>query len=320
MTASFQHERVASCPALPDSSPQTDPKEHPVHQAILPLGVAADDADRLQIEPYAPLVELSMKVRRNVLGFARHGGCFVGSAFSCVDALVYLYEHVLRFSPLRPHDKDRDILLLSKGHAVPALYGYFIEKGLFPRDRVPLHQSGDDVVYLHPNADVPGIEFPTGSLGHALAVGVGMALHFRAAHTSNRVIVLLGDGELDEGSVWEALQVAAAFRLDNLTVVVDRNGFQANAPTESLIPLEPLVEKFRAFGYEVARGNGHAFESLERLFAAAVPPSGRPRAVILDTVRGRGLPAYENNWEAWFVSITANEEQALVEQLQPVRS
>ena len=191
--------------------------------------------------------------------------------------LVHLYSRVLRVSPTTLQASDRDYLLLSKGHDVPALYGTLAELGFFPRERLANHLKTTDTIYWHPNRNVPGIEFHSGSLGHCLSVGVGIALDLKMTGTPSRVFVVVGDGELDEGSVWEALLVASAKKLDNLVVVVDRNEFQANIRTEELVPLEPLEDKFRAFGASVRTVDGHDFAELESAFATLPREPGGPR-------------------------------------------
>src|SRR5262249_39708600 len=159
-------------------------------------------------------------------------------------------------------DPERDYLFLSKGHDVPALYGTLAELGFFPRERLQNHLKVSDKLYWHPNRAVPGVEFHSGSLGHLLSVAMGVAWDIKLRGRTNRVYVVLGDGEMDEGSIWEGLLVAAAKKIDNLVVVVDRNEFQANIRTEELIPLEPLPAKLEAFGWAVRDCDGHDFSSL----------------------------------------------------------
>jgi transketolase len=266
-------------------------------------------------EQLRDLKELALRVREHCIRMARDGGCFLGASLSCTDLIVYLYRHVLRIDPVRPTAPERDYFLLSKGHDVPALYGTFAELGIIPRERLAHHLALDDDLYWHPNRNVPGVEYYSGSLGHLLAVAIGVALDFRLRGLANRVFVLLGDGELDEGSVWEGILVAAAKRLDNLVAVVDRNAFQANVPTEDLIPLEPLEEKFRAFGWEATRVDGHDFPALHDTFTGLGAGDGRPRVVIADTVRGKGLPSIERRADRWFCSFTADEVAQLLREL-----
>jgi transketolase len=241
------------------------------------------------------------RARRRVLHLADQGGCFVGAALSCQDLLVFLYAEVLRIDPQTASDPARDYFLLSKGHAVPALYATLVERGFFGPERLDHHLSSEDCVYWHPNPALPGVEFQSGSLGHVLSVGMGIALDARRSAAPSRVFVLLGDGELNEGSIWEALLVAGAQRLDNLVVIIDRNRLQANIETEALVPLEPLTNKLRAFGLLVSELDGHSFEALSTVFSALPTGQGRPVAVLAHTVRGKGLPSLEGRTDAWFV-------------------
>jgi transketolase len=234
---------------------------------------------------------------------------------SSADLLVHLYDRVLRITPDTVDDPDRDVLLLSKGHDVPALYGTLAEHGFIAPARLSRHLSTDDVLYWHPNAGVPGVEFHSGSLGHLLAVGIGIALDARLRGSTARVFVLLGDGELNEGSVWEAALVAAALQLDNLVAIVDRNGFQANARTEDLIPLEPLPAKLEAFGWSCRTTDGHDFAALDAAFADLPARAGRPTAIVARTLRGRGVPSLEDRGDGWFLRLTPSEAESLIEEM-----
>ncbi len=250
--------------------------------------------------------------------------------------MVYLYSNVIRRDADHPQDPDRDYLFLSKGHDVPALYGTFVEMGWLEAGRLANHLSTADSIYWHPNRNIPGVEFHSGSLGHLPAVAAGVALDCKLRGSDNRVVVITGDGELNEGSVWETLLVANAYGLDNLTLVVDRNQFQANIRTEDLVPLEPLADKFRAFGCEVWRVDGHDFEALEGAFEEAMGPArvdaakgggvmsgsglvhgsgSKVKVIIADTVRGKGLPSIEARADRWFCSFTAAEVEQLLEEL-----
>jgi transketolase len=264
---------------------------------------------------YEDLEALALRVREHVIRLSTGGGCFIGASLSCTDLLVHLYSRVLRVTPATVRDPERDYLLLSKGHDVPALYGTLVELGFMQRERLSRHLTTEDSIYWHPNRSVPGIEFHSGSLGHLLGVGIGLALDAKLRNAKNRVFVLLGDGELDEGTIWEGLLVAAAKGLDNLVCVVDRNEFQANIRTEELIPLEPLLPKFEAFGAKALRVNGHSFEALDGAFATLPLAPGRPTVVVADTVRGRGLPSIERRADRWFANFTAEEVTALLAEL-----
>jgi transketolase len=263
----------------------------------------------------ADLPGLALAVREHIVRMATKGGCFIGASLSCADLLVHLYTRVLRLTPETLGDPDRDYLLLSKGHDVPALYGTLAELGYIDRGRLANHLSTADSIYWHPNRRVPGVEFHSGSLGHLLSVGLGIALDIRLRGGANRVFVILGDGELDEGSVWEACLVAAALRLDNLVAIVDRNEFQANVRTEELVPLEPIGAKFEAFGWSCRGVDGHRFDALEEAFSVLPLAAGRPSAIVARTVRGKGLPSIEARADRWFANFTAEEIAGLLGEL-----
>lgn len=254
-------------------------------------------------------------MREHILRLATAGGCFAGASLSCTDLLAFLYSRFLAVAPDRLADPARDYLFLSKGHDVRALYATCAELGFFDVGRLRQHLRTDDHLYWHPNRLVPGVEFHSGSLGHLLAVGLGVAYDIRLRQGSNRVVVLVGDGELNEGSLWEALLVARAHALGNVIVVVDRNGIQANARTEELIPLEPLAEKFAAFGCGVRTVDGHDFAALERVFAGVPFELETPSVIIARTVRGKGVPSIEDRVDRWFCNFTASEVDALVAEL-----
>ncbi|MGZ8218479.1 transketolase [Methylomagnum sp.] len=266
------------------------------------------------------LQALAHRVRRHVIEMATGGGCFIGASLSCVDVLAYLYTHWLNLDAAKLDDPERDYLLLSKGHDVPALYGLLVELGFIGKERLTRHLKTDDHIYWHPNRNVPGVEFHSGSLGHLLSVGIGVALDIKLRRGRGRVVVILGDGETNEGSVWEAVLVAAAKNLDNLVVIVDRNGFQANLATEELIPLEPLPNKFAAFGWSAIRLNGHDFRQLEDGLAHIPRLAGRPTAIVADTVRGRGLPSIEARADRWFCNFSPVEIGRLLEELEGTHS
>jgi transketolase len=270
----------------------------------------------LQSADEAALQSLALRVREHIVRMSQSGGCFIGASLSCADIVVHLYSRVLRVTPETADDPDRDYFLLSKGHDVPAVYGTLAELGFIERARLQNHLKTTDKIYWHPNRAVRGIEFHSGSLGHLLSVGIGVAMDMRLRGTKNRVFVLVGDGELDEGSIWEGCLVASAHKLDNLVVIVDRNEFQANVRTEELIPLEPLDAKFRAFGFAVREVDGHDFRSLDEGLSTLPLDPGRPTAVIARTVRGKGLPSIERRADRWFVNFTPAEVEMLLEELR----
>ncbi len=262
----------------------------------------------------AELEALALRVREHVVRMSGGGGCFIGASLSCADILVHLYGRILSLAPDRLRDPSRDYLFLSKGHDVPALYGTLAELGYVAPERLEAHLRVGSGIHWHPSRAVPGVEFHSGSLGHLLSVAMGVAVDIRLRQGTNRAVVVLGDGELDEGSIWEGLLVAAALRLGNLVAVIDRNEFQANVRTEDLIPLEPLDAKLRAFGWAVRTCDGHDFRALDAAWKDL--PGDRPTAIVARTVRGRGLPSIERRADRWFAAFTDEEVEQLLAELR----
>ncbi|HEU5129196.1 MAG TPA: transketolase [Glycomyces sp.] len=214
-------------------------------------------------------------------------GGHLGGALSCVDILTVLYFSVLRIDPGRPDAPDRDVFVLGKGHAAVGLYAALAERGFFDPGELAGYGVDGSRFMGHPVTAVPGVEVPTGSLGHGLSLGLGFALAARLDRSPRTVYVLVGDGELQEGSCWEAIMCAAAQGVPNLVAVVDRNGMQLGSPTESVCALEPLAQRWRDFGWRVREVDGHDHSSLRAALRA--DPEG-PTAVLAETVKGRGLP------------------------------
>lgn len=257
----------------------------------------------------------ALKVREHIIKMSTDGGCFVGASLSAADLIVYLYAEFLNITPENLDDPNRDYLFLSKGHDVPALYGTFAEQSLMDPERLKNHLSVNDNIYWHPNIKIPGIEFHSGSLGHLPSVAIGVAMDIKIRGGNNKVVCIIGDGELNEGTCWEAVLVANAYKLDNLIFVIDRNQFQANMPTEELIPLEPLHDKFTSFGASVRRIDGHDFDALHIAFSAYPFEKGKVNVVIADTVRGKGLPSIERRADRWFCNFNAAEVDDLLKEL-----
>ncbi len=258
---------------------------------------------------------LSTRVREHIINMSADGGCFIGASLSCADLIVYLYSEFLNVTPDNLKDPERDYLFLSKGHDVPALYGTLAELGFIEKERLKNHLSTSDSVYWHPNRSIPGIEFHSGSLGHLPAVAIGVAMDCKMKKQTNKVVVIVGDGEMNEGTFWEALLVANAYKLDNLIILVDRNHFQANIRTEDLIPLESLEKKFEAFNCSVNRINGHDFEEIDEAFKGQKAIAGKVNVIVADTVRGKGLPSIEARADRWFCNFTRQETDALLGEL-----
>ncbi|MFA5771001.1 MAG: transketolase [Patescibacteria group bacterium] len=229
----------------------------------------------------------------------------IGCAFSIADILTYLYFNELNVNPKNPKDPKRDIFLLSKGHAALALYATLCQKGFFPKARLLTYDQDGSDIPEHASIHAEGVELSTGSLGHALPVGIGFATSFLNDKKKNKVYVLLSDGELDEGSNWEAIMYAGHHKIKNLTAIVDKNGFQGYADTEKVLDLSPLKKKIEAFGWEVIEADGHNFESLKTVFDQRQSLS-KPKMIIASTVKGKGIPYFEGRFDSHYKSI--NEE------------
>lgn len=241
-----------------------------------------------------PAAGTAARIREHVVNLcAGPEGGHLGGSMSLAEILATLYTRVLRVDPLDPAHPGRDVLLLSKGHGGLALYAALTEAGFFPPERLGEYARPGSEFTAHPHPEIPGVEMPSGSLGHGLALAVGFGLGFRLDHADRRCFVVMGDGELQEGSVWEAASVAAAQRLDNLVAIVDRNRLQITGATETIDALEPLADRWSAFGWSVRQVDGHSCEELEA--ALTEPPApGRPTVVIAHTVKGKGIPFVED--------------------------
>ena len=230
----------------------------------------------------------------------RTGTPHLASCLSCVDILVAAYFDVLRLDPARPGDPERDRFILSKGHGAPALFQVLAMKGVFPESWLDTYGEDGSLFAEHPPspAHLPGIEAATGSLGHGLPMGLGMALAGRIQARNYRVYALLSDGECNEGSVWEAAMLAAAQKVERLAVVIDFNKWQATGRSEEIMALAPLAHKWRAFGWGACEADGHDISELTRLMRAVPDGSGKPVAIIAHTVKGKGVSFMEddNNW------------------------
>ena len=236
-----------------------------------------------------------------------------GGSLSCVDVLNVLYNRVLNVCPESFDDPGRDRYIQSKGHSVEALYVVLADKGFFPEsDLETLCKYGSHYVG-HPTRKVHGVEQNTGALGHGLAFGVGTALAGKMDGAAYRVYTLLGDGELAEGSNWESMMIAAHYRLDNLTAIIDRNTLQITGPTHEVCELEPLEDKLRAFGWSVRVIDGHDIASLSGALGTIPFETGRPNAVIARTVKGKGISFMENK-VTWHHRVPTDEQYEQAQQ------
>lgn len=220
----------------------------------------------------------------------------LGGSFSAMDVLTVLYQNVLRIDPANPADPNRDRFVLSKGHCTPALYPTLALRGFFPLEDLQLFRSIRGHMSGHAEMHhVPGVDMSTGSLGQGISAAVGMALAGKLDGKDYRVYTMLGDGEIEEGQVWEAAMSAAKFKLDNLCAIVDVNGLQIDGRTADVMPSEPLDQKWAAFGWQVILCDGHDDQDIEEAFAEAKTIQGQPTVLLAHTVKGKGVSFMEDN-------------------------
>ncbi|MDD4897824.1 MAG: transketolase [Methanocellales archaeon] len=216
-----------------------------------------------------------------------------GGSLSCVDILTTLYFHTMYHNPLDPEWADRDRFILSKGHAAPTLYAILAEAGYFPIENLSSLRRIGSMLQGHPNSKVPGVEVSSGSLGQGLSIASGLALAGKLDKKAYRVYTLLGDGECDEGQVWEAAMLAAHYKLDNLVAIVDRNGLQIDGSTEKIMRLEPIAGKWGAFGWHAIEIDGNKIAEITAAIDEAKSIRGRPTAIIAHTFKGKGISFME---------------------------
>ncbi len=237
------------------------------------------------------------KVRMGVIE-ATHGAKagHPGGSLSAADVFTYLYFKEMNIDPQNPKWEERDRFVLSKGHTAPGLYAALAHRGFFPVEDLPTLRHIDSYLQGHPNMNtVPGVDMSTGSLGQGVSVAVGMALGAKYQGKSYRVYTLLGDGEIQEGQVWEACMAASHYKLDNLCVIVDNNGLQIDGDIAKVMSPYPIVDKLEAFGFHVEAVDGHDFEALEAAFQKAKEVKGAPTAIVMSTTKGKGVSFMENN-------------------------
>jgi len=238
-----------------------------------------------------------------------------GGSLSAAEVFTYLYFKEMNIDPKNPKCEGRDRFVLSKGHTTPGLYATLANRGFFPVEDLPTFRHIDSYLQGHPNMNmVPGVDMSTGSLGQGISTAVGMA--YAAKHTgkTNRVYTLLGDGEIQEGQVWEACMSAAHFKLDNLCIIVDNNGLQIDGNIADVMSPYPIVGKLEAFGFKVIAVDGHDFDQLEAAFNEARATKGQPTAIVMKTIKGKDVSYMENN-AGWHGKAPndAEYEQAMTE-------
>lgn len=242
------------------------------------------------------LDERSRYLRRlclRALKSARKG--HIGSTFSIIEILRVLYDDVARYDPTTPQLKDRDRIILSKGHGGLALFALLADKGFFPMEELDRFCQPDGILGGHPSHKVPGVECDTGSLGHGLSIGIGMALAAKIEKRNSRIFVIMGDGEIQEGSVWEAAMCAAKHKLDNLTVIIDYNKIQSAGFVDDVQPLGDLKSKWISFGFNCVEIDGHNGAQLRELLLNAPFGKLQPFCIIANTIKGKGASFAENN-------------------------
>ena len=233
-----------------------------------------------------------------------------GGSLSAAEVFTYLYFKEMNIDPKNPKWEDRDRFVLSKGHTAPGLYAALAHKGFFPVEDLPTLRHIGSYLQGHPNMnETPGVDMSTGSLGQGISAAAGMALAAKYQGKTNRVYTLLGDGEIQEGQVWEAMMFAAHYNLDNFCAIIDNNGLQIDGAVADVMSPYPIDEKLKAFGFDVAVVDGHDFEQLEAAFAQAKATTGKPFAIIMQTVKGKGVSFMENN-AGWHGKAPNDEEYA----------
>ncbi len=219
-----------------------------------------------------------------------------GGSLSAAEVFTYLYFQEMNIDPGNPKWEDRDRFVLSKGHTAPGLYSALALRGYFPVEDLPTLRHIDSYLQGHPNMNsVPGVDMSTGSLGQGISAAVGMAIAAKYQGKNNRVYSLLGDGEIQEGQVWEACMAAAHYKLDNLCIIVDNNGLQIDGNVADVMSPYPIVDKLLAFGFNVHAVDGHDFDALEKAFRNARETKGQPTAIVMSTVKGKGVSFMEND-------------------------
>lgn len=259
------------------------------------------------------LKALSYKLRRDVLEMIMAGKAgHIGGDMSVMETLVAVYFHAMNIAPENRNDPDRDLFVMSKGHCVEALYAVLAEKGFFPIEQAIREYSQFGSPFIgHPNNKLPGVEMNSGSLGHGLPVAVGMALAQKMDNRSSRTYVVMGDGELAEGSVWEGAMSATQYKLDNLCAIIDRNRLQISGNTEEVMHQDSIEERFRAFGWNVQSVDGNDISQMIQALDSAESVKGAPTVIVANTIKGKGAPVMENK-AGWHHHVPTQEEYAQI--------
>ena len=264
------------------------------------------------------LKNTALNIRKSIIGMlvpkeSHHIGC----SLDIVEILTYLYFQEIKIDPKKPNDPNRDIFILSKGHAAAGVYATLAERGYFKKEILLKYDTNGGILPEHITRVVPGIELSTGSLGHGLPVGVGFALSYKNDKKKNRVFVLISDGELNEGSNWEALMFAGHHKLDNVTVILDKNDYQGYGQTADIINLSPIENKIKDFGWNTYKTDGHDFVDLKKAFSNVKKSNNKkPNFIIAKTIKGKGIPEFEGKFESHYHSITQETKDMLLKSMK----
>lgn len=266
----------------------------------------------MKITNVEALKKIAVEVRKDIIEevYSAKSG-HPGGALSCADILTVLYFNQMNVDEKKPEDPNRDRLILSKGHASPALYAVLAEKGYFPKEELKNFRKIGSKLQGHPDMkNIPGVDMTTGSLGQGLSAGVGMALASKMDKAGCKIYCILGDGEIEEGQVWEALTAASKNKLDNLCVILDNNNLQIDGEIEKVGGMSNITEKLLSFGFNVVNINGHNFDEIIDAITTAKQTKGKPTAIIAKTIKGKGISFMENN-ASWHGKAPSEEEYNL---------
>lgn len=279
----------------------------------LPINQGKTMQEIISQQEVKKLEKVAYKIRMyNMYCIANLGIGHIGGSLSLIEILTYLYWKEIKVDPKNPNWDERDIFILSKGHAGPALYSTLALKGFFPESWLNTLNKGGTRLPSHCDRNqTPGIDMSTGSLGQGLSVACGVAYGAKLKKKNRRVYSIIGDGETEEGQNWEAAMFASQKKLDNLIALTDYNKMQLDGTTAEIVELENLVDKWRAFGWQVEKTNGHDFSCIDKAFKACHNTNGKPKMIILDTIKAKGLPRLENKVESHNSSLSIEEVKQL---------
>ena len=269
------------------------------------------------------LVEAAKNIRVDIIDMlCQSGSGHSGGSLSMADVFAYLYfSGLLKLDPKNPKMKDRDRIVLSKGHACPVLYAALAEKGYFDKKHLSTLRKFGSILQGHPDMKkTPGVDITTGSLGQGLSCAVGMAIGAKLDGLKSRIFAVVGDGECNEGQIWEAAMAAAHFKLDNLTVILDKNGLQIDGYTRDIMNTEPMAEKWKSFGWEVIKIDGHDLEQIDSAIRKATGISDRPVCIIANTLKGKGVSFMEDQCEWHGKTPSAEQSEKARLEISGVRS